>query len=205
MTSDPKINRPKPPRTIRFQLTDGSVHEFTQADATINEKLWNEIEPSRLFARHRIVVGSEHSKSVFVANEIIRMDFLHESFQRWDLPAGHSDIVELSEQEFRQHTHLDQRDLMVKRNEPTPAGDMLVSFIRLQMRGGHPVFLMIEILIKLPAENQFFMQFFLSKGALHMRLRGGGTGVLNLANLATYTVYPGVAQIPSDSWLAEPI
>lgn len=73
------------------------------------------------------------------------------------------------------------------------------------MRGGHPVFLMIEILVKLPAENHFFMQFILSKGALHMRLRGGGTGVLNLANLATYTVYPGVAQIPSDSWLAEPI
>jgi len=29
--------------------------------------------------------------------------------------------------------------------------------------------------------------------------------VLNLANLAGYTVYPGVAQIPADSWLAEPI
>jgi len=29
--------------------------------------------------------------------------------------------------------------------------------------------------------------------------------VLNLANLAAYTVYPGVAQIPADSWLAEPV
>jgi hypothetical protein len=176
-----------------------------RADATMNEKLYSEIEPSRLFAWHRIVVGSEHSKSVFVSNEIIRVDFLDESLRRWDLPDGHSDIVELSEEEFRQHAHLDQRDLMVKRNEPTPAGDMLVSFVRLQMRGGDPVFLMVEILVKLPAENQFFMQFFLSKGALHMRLRGGGTGVLNLANLAAYTVYPGVAQIPSDSCLAEPI
>ena len=45
----------------------------------------------------------------------------------------------------------------------------------------------------------------LSKAAVHMRLRGGGIGVVNLANLAGYTVYPGVAQIPADSWLAEPI
>jgi hypothetical protein len=49
------------------------------------------------------------------------------------------------------------------------------------------------------------MQFMLSKGSVHMRLRGGGIGVLNLANLAAYTVYPGVAQIPADAWLAEPV
>ena len=49
------------------------------------------------------------------------------------------------------------------------------------------------------------MQFMLSKGSVHMRLRGGGIGVLNLANLAAYTVYPGVAQIPADAWVAEPV
>ena len=38
-----------------------------------------------------------------------------------------------------------------------------------------------------------------------MRLRGGGIGILNLANLAGSTVYPGVAQIPADAWLAEPV
>ena len=73
------------------------------------------------------------------------------------------------------------------------------------MRGGRPLFVMIEIPVKLPAESQSFMHFMLSKGAIHMRLRGGGIGVLNLANLAGYTVYPGVAQIPADAWLAEPI
>jgi len=49
------------------------------------------------------------------------------------------------------------------------------------------------------------MQFLLSKSAIHMRLRGGGISVVNLANLAGYTVYPGVAQIPADSWPAEPV
>jgi len=195
----------KPTLTIRFHLTDGSIHSFVQTDDAAARKLWEGIDPARLFARPRIVIGSEHSKAVFVSAEIIRVDFLHHSFQCWEFPGGYSDIVELSEGEFRKHAHLDEPALMAKREQPTPAGDLLVSFVRLHMRGGRPLFVMIEIPVKLPAESQSFMHFMLSKATVHMRLRGGGIGVLNLANLAAYTVYPGVAQIPADAWLAEPI
>jgi hypothetical protein len=64
---------------------------------------------------------------------------------------------------------------------------------------------MIEFSIKLPIENQSFMRFLLSKTGFHMRLRGGGVGVVNLGQLIGYTVYPGVAQVPADSWTAEPM
>jgi hypothetical protein len=204
MKTNPSENTSKPVLTIRFHLTDGSVHSFVQNDAAAARKLWDDIDPARLFARPRIVIGSEHSKTVFVSGEIVRVDFLQEGFQCWEFPGGYSDIVELSEKEFRKHAHLDQPELMPKREQRTPPGDLLVSFTRLQMRGGDPVFVMVEVPVKLPVENQSFMQFMLSKGSVHMRLRGGGIGVLNLANLAGYVVYPGVAQIPADSWMAEP-
>ena len=191
--------------TIRFHLTDGSVHSFVQTDSAAARKLWDGVDPARLFARPRIVIGSEHSKAVFVSAETIRVDFIQDSFQCWEFPGGYSDIVELSEEEFRKHARLDQPALMARRDQPTPVGDLLVSFIKLQMRGSHPLFVMVEVPVKLPAESQSFMQFMLSKGSVHMRLRGGGIGVLNLANLAGYTVYPGVAQIPADAWLAEPV
>jgi hypothetical protein len=197
--------REKSVLTVRFHLTDGSTHSFIQAHDASARKLWQSIDPARLFARPRIVIGSEYSKSVFVSAETIRVDFLHDSFQCWEFPRGYSDIVELSEEDFRKHARLDEPALMAKREQPTPAGDLLVSFVKLQMRGGHPQFVMVEILAKLPAESQSFMQFMLSKAAVHMRLRGGGIGVLNLANLAAYTVYPGVAQIPADAWLTEPV
>lgn len=205
MTTHPQTNLSKPPLTIRFYLTDGSVHSFTQTDEAINEKLWDAIDPGRLFAQQRIVVGSEHSKSVFVSAEILRVDFLHHSFQCWKFPGGWSDIVELSEEEFRAHARIDQPSLRVRRDQPTPPGDLLVSFVRLQLRGGQPLFAMVEAPAKLPVESQSFMHFMLSKAAIHLRLRGGGIGVVNLANLAGYVVYPGVAQIPGDSWLAEPV
>jgi hypothetical protein len=190
--------------TIRFHLTDGSVHSFVQTDDAAARKLWDGVDPARLFARPRMVIGSEHSKAVFVSAETVRVDFLQDSFQCWEFPGGFSDIIEFSEEEFRKHVHLDQPAQMIKREQPTPVGDLLVSFVKLQMRGVRPLFVMVEIPVKLPAESQSFMHFMLSKATVHMRLRGGGIGVLNLANLAAYTVYPGVAQLPADAWLAEP-
>jgi hypothetical protein len=204
MKTNQHNNPPRPGLTIRFHLTDGSVHSFIQSDGAAARKLWDDVEPAKLFARPRIVIGSEHSKAVFVSAEIFRVDFLQDSLQCWEFPGGYSDIVELSEEEFRKHAHLDQPELMPKREHFTPAGDLLVSFVQLQMRGGRPLFVMVEIPVKLPAESQSFMHFMLSKASIHMRLRGGGVGVLNLANLAAYTVYPGVAQIPANAWLAEP-
>jgi hypothetical protein len=190
--------------TIRVHLTDGSVHSYAQTEEAAAEKIWDGIEPSRMFAHQRIVIGSEHSKSVFVASEVVRVDFVHKRFTCWEFPGGYSDIVELTESEFRKNARLDDPKRMVRREVPTPVGDLLVSFCKLHMRGGRSVHVMIEVPVKLPAESQSFMNFMLSRGAVHMRLRAGGVGVLNLANLAGYTVYPGVAQIPADSWMAEP-
>ncbi len=205
MKTATQSNVSKAALTIRLHLTDGSVHSFVQTDDAAARKLWESVDPARLFARPRIVVGSEHSKAVFVSGETVRVDFLQDSIQCWEFPGGYFDIVELFEDEFRKHARLDQPSHRIKREQSTPVGDLLVSFVKLQMRGVHPLFVMVEVPVKLPAESQSFMQFMLSKASIHMRLRGGGIGVLNLANLAAYRVYPGVAQIPADAWLAEPV
>ena len=205
MKTESSDNQSKPVLTIRFHLTDGTVQSFVQNDDAAARKIWQAIDPARLFARPRIIIGSEHSKAVFVSAETVRVDFIQDAFQCWTFPGGYADIVELSEEEFLKNARLDQPGLMAKRDQPTPAGDLLVSFSKLQMRGGQPVFVMVEIHAKLPAESQSFLQFMLSKGSVHMRLRGGGIGVVNLANLVGYTVYPGVSQIPADAWMAEPV
>jgi len=79
----------------------------------------------------------------------------------------------------------------------------LVSFLRLRMRGGIHVYVMNEAVIKLPVESQSFMGRLLSKGLYGIRLREGGFGLLNLQNLIGYTVYPGVPEVPADTWMAE--
>ncbi|MGC9942116.1 MAG: hypothetical protein ABSE48_09790 [Verrucomicrobiota bacterium] len=195
----------KPALAIRVHLTDGSTESFAPKSEEAAQRLWDKIEPSRLFAQSRLIFAGEHSKSVFVTAHILRVDFIQDTYECWEFPGGYSDVVELSEADFRKHTHLDQPELMVRREQPTPVGDLLVSFLKLNIAGTKPLFLMIEFPTKLPVENQSIMQFLLSKGGFHMRLRGGGFGVVNLAHLAGYTVYPGVAQVPGDSWFAEPL
>ena len=195
----------KPAFAIRIHLTDGSVQSFAPTSEAEAKKLWDQIEPSRLFVQSRIVLAGEHYKSVFATAHILRVDFIQDTYECWKFPGGYVDVVELSEKEFRKLAHLDQPELMVKRERPTPVGDLMVSFLKLHIAGARPLFVMVEFPVGLPAENQSFMQFLLSKAGFHLRLRGGGFGVVNLAHLAGYTVYPGVAQVPADSWFAEPL
>src|SRR5258706_12661259 len=190
---------------IPVHLIDGSVESFTASDEAEAKKIWDSVEPARLFTQRRLVLEGDHFKSVFVSDHILRVDFVQDSYDCWTFQGGYSDIVELSEEEFRKHARLDHPEQMAKRNQHTPVGDLLVSFLKLNLYGGKPLFLMAEFPVKLPAENQSFMRFLLSKGGFHLRLCGGGYGVVNLANLVGYTVYPGVAEIPADAWIVEPV
>src|SRR2546428_6940406 len=178
MTTKPQNHSSKAALTIRFHLTDGSVHSFFQPGDAAARKIWEAVDPARLFARPRIVIGSEHSKAVFVSAEIIRVDFLHDSFQCRTFPPGYSDTVELSEEEFRKHARLDQPELMPKRDQPTPAGDLLVSFTKLQMRGGRLPFFTGEIPVKIPVWNQPFLEFLPSQAPGPMLLDSGEIVVL---------------------------
>jgi hypothetical protein len=189
---------------VRVHLADGSTESFIQTEEATARKIWESIDPVRLFAQPRLVIAGTYSKSVFVGSEIVRIDFVQQFCPCWQFPEGFSDLVELSEEEFRKHAHLDEPELMPKREQRTAVGDLLVSFLKLQFKSRAPIFVMAELSVKLPAENQSFMRFLLSKTGFHMRLQGGGVGVVNLAQLVGFTAYPGVAQVPSDAWPAEP-
>src|SRR5437660_11023972 len=97
-----------PALTIRFHLTDGSVHSFVQADDRAARKTWEGVDPARLFARPRIVIGSEHSTSVFVTADTAWADFLHDSFQCWQFPGGYSDYLCLSAAGRSEEARLDR-------------------------------------------------------------------------------------------------
>lgn len=194
-----------PAMIVRIHLENGSVQTFVQNDEATARKTWDAIDPVRVFTLPRVVIAGDYSKSVFVGPAITRIDFIQHFCPCLRFPEGYSDIVELSETDFRKNAHLDEPELMLKREQCTPVGDLLVSFLKLEFRHAAPLHLMMEASMKLPADNMSFMRFLLSKTGFHMRLRGGGVGVVSLAHLTCYTVYPGVPQLPSDTWPAEPL
>jgi hypothetical protein len=201
--SQKKGNR-RPVLEILIHFADGSKKTFVQPDAEISESILQQINPSHLFAQTRIVVADDYSKSVYVCSQINRIDFVNDGDGFAYIPNDHADIVELTEAEFRKHVPLNHPSRLQKRRQRRRVGNLLVSFLNLRMRGGSQVYLMNETLVKLPAESQSYMQRLLSKAALAIRLPGGGQSFLNLANLIGYTVYPGVREVPSDTWMAQP-
>ena len=203
-TRSPRKPSSRPALEIRFQFVDGSRETFIQPDAEMAESIQQRLNPFHLFNQTRIVVADDYSKSVFVCAQINRVDFVFKGDGFSHIPADHADLVELTEAEFRKHVPLNHPSRLQKRLQPRQVGDLLVSFLDLRMRGGHRVYLMNETLVKLPADSQSYMQRFLSKGALGVRLTGGGQSFLNLASLIGYTVYPGVAELPADTWMAQP-
>ena len=195
----------RPALEIRIYFADGSQETFVQPNVDMAENILQQINPSHLFNQSRIVVADDYSKSVFVCSHINRIDFVHAGDGFSHIPDDHADLVEMTEAEFRRHVPLNNPSRLDKRAQQRRVGDLQVSFHNLRMRGGSHVYLMKETLVKLPAESQSYMQRWLSKGALAVRLPRGGQSVLNLANLIGYSVYPGVPEIPSDAWMAQTV
>jgi len=202
LRTEPISKQNEAPLEIRFQFVDGSVANFFQSDPEIAQGIWSRIKVAYLFTRPRIVVADDYSKSVFLCSQINRIDFVFDGSGFSQIPKDHADLVELSEEDFRARVPLEDPARLERRVQPRRVGDLLVSFLHLRMRGGSNVYLMNETLVKLPVENHSFMQRLLSGGSYSIRLKSGGQGFLNLSNLLGYTVYPGVPEIPSDSWLA---
>lgn len=189
---------------VCFHFVDGSRKTFIQRNPEAAENLRRRINPFHLFSRARIVVADDYSKSVFVCSQINRIDLISGDSGFSTIPSDHVDLVELDEEEFRERVPRHEPDRLEKREQRRNVGDLLVSFLELRMAGGRNLYLMNETLVKLPTENHSFMQRLLSGGAYCIRLRHGGIGVLNLQNLIGYTVYPGVPEVPADTWLADP-
>jgi hypothetical protein len=188
---------------IRLQFVDGSEETFLQAGVVASKSILQQINPLNLFNQTRIVLADDYSKSVFVCSQINRVDFSFGGSGFSHIPDDHVDLVELTEADFHKYVPLHNPALLDKRVQTRRVGDLQVSFHKLKMRGGSQVYLMKETLVKLPAERMSYMQRFLAKGTLGIRLQCGGEGFLNLANLIGYTVYPGVAEVPADTWMAQ--
>lgn len=73
-------------------------------------------------------MADDYSKSVFVCSQINRVDFVFNGTNFDRIPKDHSDLVELTELQFREHVRLDEPNRLEKRDQPRRVGDLLVSF-----------------------------------------------------------------------------
>ena len=187
---------------IRIHTKAGSVESFFQRDPALAAQILHGTRPANIFAADHITIAGDYSLTVFATSRINRIDFITEEFDPWDFPADILDMVELSEAEFRQRSHLKDPARLEKRTNPRQPGECAVVFLDVELAGGERIFLAAEIMVSLPAERLQRLHLLFSAPALHCRLLHGGTAVLNLGNLVRFTLYPGPDHAPDKAWPA---
>jgi hypothetical protein len=187
---------------IRMHTCDGSVETFYQEFPALIARILKGIQSTKVFTGDSITIAGEYSLTTFVASRISRVDLIGEALPLWKYPTDILDVVELSEEEFRERSHLDDPARRERRRTPKPTGESALVFAEMEMVGGTRIFLAAKIQVGLPAERLQRFRTLLSAAAVHFRLPQGGTAILNLKNLVRFTLNPGPDVTPIDAWPA---
>ena len=59
MKTKARLEPKKPEFVIRVHLTDGSIESFATTDETEARRIWENIEPARLFTQPRLILAGE--------------------------------------------------------------------------------------------------------------------------------------------------
>jgi len=187
---------------IRIHTQSGSIESFYQDDATQAARILKGIHPAKVFAGNIITIAGDYSISTFETSKVSRVDLVTEDVVAWKHPGDIVDVSELTEEEFREQSHLNDPARLEPRRIPKHTGEFAVVFVDVEMTGATRIFLCAKIRVGLPAERLQLLGTLFSAGAVHFRNRQGGVAILNLKNLIRFTFNPGPERAPSDAWPA---
>ena len=149
-----------------------------------------------------ITVEGDYSLTVFASSRINRLDFINKEFAFLKYPVDVLDMVELSEEESRERSHLSNPARLEKRLSPKQSGELAMVFVEVEMTGGNRIFLAPEISVALATERFHRLRLLFSTTTFHFRLRPDGAAVLNLKNLVRFTINPGTNVTAAEAWPA---
>jgi hypothetical protein len=187
---------------IRIHTCGGSVETFFQDNPALAVRILKGIQSTKVFATNHITIAGEYSLTTFIASRVNRVDLITEEIPGWKHPDDILEVVELSEDEFRERSHLNDPARLERRRSPKQTGESAVVFVAVEMTGGTRIFLAAQIKVGLPAERLQRLRTLFSAAAVHFRMRQGGTAILNLTNLVRFTLNPGPDVTPIDAWPA---
>ena len=187
---------------IRIHTQSGLVETFFQDNPALVASILKGIQSTKVFATNIITIAGDYSLTSFVASRVNRVDLIDADPPLWKYPDDVLDVVELSEDEFRERSHLNDPARLERRRSPKQTGQFAVVFAEVDMVGGTRIFLAAKLKVGLPAERLQRLRSLFSAAAVHFRMPQGGTAILNLKNLVRFTLNPGPDVTPIDAWPA---
>src|SRR5271165_3116455 len=121
---------------IRIHTCGGSVETFFQDNPALAARILKGIQSRSIFAGESITIAGEYSLTSFVASRVNRVDLIAEELPLWKHPTDIVDVVELSEDEFRERSHVGDPSRLERRRTPKRTGEFAVVFVEVEMTGG---------------------------------------------------------------------
>ena len=178
------------------------METFFQDNPALAVRILKGIQSTKVVNGDTITIAGDYSLTTFVASRVNRVDLIADDLPLWKQPADILDVVELSEEEFRERSHLNDPARLERRRSPKQTGEFAVVFVEVEMTGGSRIFLAAEIKVALEAERLQRLHGLFSAPAVHFRLPQGGISILNPKNLVRLTFNPGPDRAPIDAWPA---
>ena len=91
---------------IRIHTQSGSVETFFQENPALVTSMLKSIQSTKVFASNIISIAGDYSLTTFVASRVNRVDLMGEELPLWKHPDDILDLVELSEDEFRERSQI---------------------------------------------------------------------------------------------------
>src|SRR5579859_3238779 len=108
---------------IRIHTQSGSVETFFQDNPAQVASILKGIQTTKAFATNIITIAGDYSLTSFVASQVNRVDLIAEELPMWKRPDDILDVVELSEDEFRERSHLNDPARLERRRIPKQTGE----------------------------------------------------------------------------------
>ena len=125
---------------IRIYTTSGSVDSFFQDSPAQIAGILKSIQSTMVFASQIITIAGDYSLTTLVPAQIDRIDFISEDIPPWKRPPDVLDVVEMSEDEYRERSHLNDPSQLERRNIPKQTGESTVVFVEVETTGGNRIF-----------------------------------------------------------------
>ena len=187
---------------IRIHTQSGLVESFFQDNPAQVATILKGIQSTKIFATNIITIAGDYSLTSFATSGVNRVDLIERDLPLWKYPEDILDVVEFSESEFRERSHLNDPARLERRQNPKKTGESALVFVEIEMTSGARIFLGAKIRVGLPAERLQRLRTLFSAAAVHFRMRSGGIAILNLKNLIRFTLNPGPDVTPIDAWPA---
>jgi hypothetical protein len=169
---------------IRVYAIDGSTQIIVQTDPDLIQQTLTNLHPTAICAQNRTTIMDEGVAVSLVIPLITRIDLVTKHLSVWDFPFVLGAPVEITEAEFRDGLS------NLHRWEPSGSSGAKPVFLELRMIDGQCVYLWIEVVAGVSAAHLTRIHSLLKERLLVFGLRTGGIGLLNLSNIAHFSVHP---------------